>query len=148
MESAENKRVPRGVRNNNPLNIRKSKDRFLGEIIPSRDKEFKEFETVYHGYRAAFIILKNYIKKGYNTIEKIISRWAPSEDGNDTIRYINSVSRSLDQSPTELIREEKNWYTLQLLVYAMACMEIGTENVNVKDIIMTCKRLSTIQTSM
>lgn len=143
-----NEKLPRGILNNNPLNIRKSKDRFIGEVLPSRDKEFKEFETIYHGYRAAFVILKNYIKMGYNTIEKIISRWAPPEDGNDTRKYINHICVALDKSPTEIIPKEKNWYTLQLMVYTMACVESGRDNINVKDIIMTCKRLSTTQTSM
>ena len=35
--------LPRGLRNNNPLNIRRNSDVFQGEVNPGRDKEFKQF---------------------------------------------------------------------------------------------------------
>ena len=40
---------PRGLRNNNPLNIRISKDNFIGELVPSGDKAFKQFKSIEYG---------------------------------------------------------------------------------------------------
>lgn len=81
----------RGLRNNNPLNIRISTDKFDGEIQPSQDKAFKQFKTMAYGYRAAFKVLRTYIVKYQcNTVDKIIARWAPSSE-NDTNSYIKSV---------------------------------------------------------
>lgn len=52
-----NNNLPRGLRNNNPGNIRRNSDVFQGEIRPSKDKSFKQFETMPYGYRAIFRIL-------------------------------------------------------------------------------------------
>ena len=57
--------MSRGIKNNNPLNIRKSSVEFKGEVTPSRDKSFKEFRTLAYGYRAAFKVLRTYYEK-YN----------------------------------------------------------------------------------
>jgi hypothetical protein len=45
-----------------------------------------------HGYRAAFVTLATYLSRGWNTIEKIISHWAPPSE-NDTENYIAAVER-------------------------------------------------------
>ncbi len=83
--------IPRGLRNNNPLNIRHSADRFQGEIA-GHDKSFKSFSSLAYGYRAAFVILGTYLSQGCNTIEKIISRWAPPAE-NNTDSYIFQVEK-------------------------------------------------------
>jgi|LSPZ01.1.fsa_nt_gi hypothetical protein len=81
---------PRGLRNNNPGNIRASADRFLGEV-PSPDGEFKKFTGMEYGYRAMFVILATYLQKyGRNTIEKIVTAWAPAKE-NNTQAYIAAV---------------------------------------------------------
>lgn len=83
-------KISRGLRNNNPLNIRINGDNFQGEIKGS-DKSFKQFKTMAYGYRAAMKILLNYRNKYYlDTVEKIIKRWAP-ENENNTEAYINTV---------------------------------------------------------
>jgi len=50
-------KLPRGIRNNNPLNIRKSADKWQGLSTLQEDKEFFQFETIEWGWRAAFVIL-------------------------------------------------------------------------------------------
>lgn len=86
------KKLPRGLRNCNPGNIRINSDLFQGEIRPSKDKSFKQFETMAYGYRSVFRILSNYRKNyGLDTIRKMIGRWAP-ENENDTDAYIKAVS--------------------------------------------------------
>lgn len=84
--------LPRGLRNNNPGNIRINNDLFQGEVRPSKDKSFKEFETMPYGYRAMFKILSSYYKNyKLNTIRKMITRWAPPKE-NHTEKYIKAVS--------------------------------------------------------
>jgi len=83
--------IPRGLKNNNPLNIRHNGDLFQGEIHPSSDKAFKQFKTAAYGYRAAFVTLATYlIRDRRDTIEKIIRAWAP-ESENNTEKYIDAV---------------------------------------------------------
>jgi hypothetical protein len=84
--------MSRGLLNNNPLNIRHNKDEFQGEVVPGRDRAFKEFESPAHGYRAAFVTLGTYLQMGRNTVAKIIRAWAPPSE-NNTDAYIASVER-------------------------------------------------------
>ena len=85
------KRIPRGIRNNNPLNLRVGNN-WIGEVGVSTDLTFEQFTEMKWGVRAAFIVLRNYIvRHKCDTIEKIISRWAPSNE-NDTELYIKHVS--------------------------------------------------------
>ena len=82
----------RGLRNNNPGNIRINGDLFQGEVRPSKDKSFKQFTTMAYGYRAMFKILSNYFKNyKLDTIRKMIIRWAPHKE-NHTEAYIKAVS--------------------------------------------------------
>ncbi len=84
----------RGMRNNNPLNIIKSeKINWQGEVKPSTDPNFAQFETLEYGLRAAFKLLQTYYTKhGCKTITQIISRWAP-ETENQVVAYIKAVSQ-------------------------------------------------------
>ena len=54
----------RGLRNNNPLNIRHSGEKFQGEI-KGKDKSFKTFSSLPYGYRASFVILGTYLSHGF-----------------------------------------------------------------------------------
>lgn len=83
---------PRGIRNNNPLNIRKSSDNWQGKT--GDDGAFVIFDTPYSGIRAAARLLKNYGNNyGLVTVRGIINRWAPSSE-NNTESYITSVEKS------------------------------------------------------
>lgn len=85
-------KLPRGLRNQNPGNIRINDDLFQGEVRPSRDKSFKQFVSMAYGYRAVFVILRNYIRNyKLDTIRKMIGRWAPTNE-NHTENYIQAVS--------------------------------------------------------
>ena len=68
----------RGLRNNNPGNIRLSRTVWQGEIRPSRDRSFCQFRTMAYGYRALIKLLQNYRRNnGCRTIADFINRWAP-----------------------------------------------------------------------
>ena len=114
--------IPRGLRNNNPLNIRHSADRFQGEIAGT-DKSFKTFVSLPYGYRAAFVILGTYLSQGRNTIEKIISRWAPSAE-NDTESYIAQVEK-YSSVPRNKVLTPAGGAELIMIVAAMSFVENG-----------------------
>lgn len=114
---------PRGIRNNNPLNIRIG-NTWLGERTNPTDQEFEEFVTMEYGLRAAFIILRRYIRRyKKNTISSIVSTWAPSSE-NNTLKYIDCVAQMTHLSPDDPI----DYYdrdTMCKLVAAMAQVECG-----------------------
>ena len=95
--------TPRGYRNNNPLNIRHSKDKWQGRAPRQTDPLFVQFTSMAYGYRAAFVLLRTYrMKYGYNTIRKIIQRWAPANE-NNTEAYIQHVSEWTGIAPDKLL---------------------------------------------
>lgn len=115
--------IPRGIRNNNPLNIRIG-NTWLGERANPTDPAFEEFVTMEYGLRAAFLILRRYIRRyGKNTVTSIISTWAPSSE-NNTIRYIDTVCSRTGLAPDEPIQYEDK-VTMCQLVAAMAFVECG-----------------------
>lgn len=127
MEKGLEKKMPRGLRLRNPLNIRKSGDVFEGEVVPSTDNSFKRFETAAYGYRAAFKILRTYIGKyGLDTIRKMITRWAPPEDGNHTENYIKAVSERSGIPADDIIYTD-NREMMTRVVAAMSYVENGIE---------------------
>ena len=70
--------LPRGIRNNNPLNIRIG-NKWVGEVKSPTDPSFEQFSCMPYGLRAAFIILRRYIEVyKLNTISKIVSRYYKS----------------------------------------------------------------------
>ena len=120
------KRETRGYRNANPLNIRINSDKFQGEIQPSGDKEFKQFETMAYGYRAAFRILKTYINNyKCDTIRKIISRFAPANE-NHTENYIRVVSERSGIPADDPIYADNREMMIRI-VAAMSYVENGRE---------------------
>lgn len=122
----------RGYRNNNPGNIRINKDKFQGEIQPSQDKAFKQFQNMAYGYRAVFINLDTYRKRGLNTIDKIIRSWAP-ENENNTQAYINSVEK-WSGVPCNKVLTENNGNDYIEIVAAMSRVENGIP-ANMTDVI-------------
>ena len=117
--------TPRGIRNNNPLNIRIG-NTWLGEVPNPTDSEFEQFASVRYGLRAAFVILRRYIRRyGRNTPAKIIRAWAPAVE-NNTQRYIEVVCKRSLIAPDEVIDyADKN--TMVRLVKAMAFVECGVQ---------------------
>jgi hypothetical protein len=110
-------RPNKNVRNNNPLNIRESAD-WEGERSLNLDKAFEEFKTPEYGFRAAYIILLQYLERGDNTIHAITSKWAPSSE-NHTSAYIDYLADKTDLSPTAEIMPTD----LALLMFHMANYE-------------------------
>ena len=89
-------RKPKGLANNNPLNIRENQKtdyQWLGEAEKDIDPNFEEFTTPFWGIRAGARILKTYRdKRGLNNVRDIVTRWAPPSDNNPTDKYISFVA--------------------------------------------------------
>ena len=117
--------LPRGLRNNNPGNIRRNSDVFQGEVNPSRDKDFKQFKSMAYGYRAVFKILSNYHRVyKLTTIRKMISRWAP-ENENNTAAYVSLVSSYSGIGPDDLLNFDRE--QMIRIVAGMSKVENGRE---------------------
>lgn len=114
--------LPRGIRNNNPLNIKIGND-WQGER-PNTDGVFEEFTTMQYGLRAAFIILRKYITKyERNTIRKIVHSWSPDGSHIESI-YMSSVSKWSAIGLDETIRYDQR-DTMCKIVQGMAKVETG-----------------------
>lgn len=119
------KTTPRGIRNNNPLNIRYvPANKWQGRVEVKKDKEFEEFKTMYHGYRAAIKLIYNYMQKGLYTIPTIISKWAPLSE-NQTASYIRIVSQKTGIPLVQSIDFAKPCDMFKL-ISAMAYVECGS----------------------
>lgn len=116
------------MRNRNPGNIRRSKTKYLGEVTPSRDAAFKQFETMAWGYRAMFVVLHTYSRNGYRTLRQMITRYAPPVE-NHTERYIALVSRRADVF-ADVPLDTLDPAVMIPVVAAMSRMENGREAVD------------------
>lgn len=116
--------TPRGIRNNNPLNIRIG-NTWLGEVSENTDKQFEQFVHIKYGLRAGFVLLRRYIKHyKLDTVNEIISRWAPNNE-NNTATYINRVCVLTGFEKNTPLKFEQE--TMMKLVAAMCKVENGVE---------------------
>lgn len=118
--------TPRGIRNNNPLNIRYNpRNYWVGQT--GSDGQFCRFVSPKYGIRAAVKILQRYAgKDGKTTVFEIINKWAPRADGNNTEKYIEAVCDAMNIKPTDAIYVHQRGTVVRLLWY-MAQVEC-TEN--------------------
>jgi hypothetical protein len=86
--------APRGIRNNNPGNIRFGKFAQQTGATGRDDKGFAVFQSMEDGVKAAIKLLEGYAAKGVDTVRKIISKWAPANE-NNTSAYIDAVAKKL-----------------------------------------------------
>ena len=127
--------MKRGLKNNNPLNIRHSADHWQGAATTQTDKAFVQFQSMAYGYRAAWKVLDTYClafrreRKPYN-VRNIIARWAPPTE-NDTEAYVKAVVKLSGLGGNENIprpNRYRNFERLQKtarLIAAMTCVECG-----------------------
>lgn len=118
---------PRGIRNNNPGNIRWGADwQGLKKDGKSQDPSFCVFINPEYGIRALAKLLRNYQRLyGLNTPRKIINRYAPPNE-NQTQAYIQSVAQQLGiqpDTPVDLNEEA----TLLVFIKAIIRFENGIQ---------------------
>ena len=115
---------PRGLRNNNPGNIRRSADKWQGLRERQEDKAFFQFKDIGWGYRALIRLLQNYHRlHGCRTIADYIRRWAPDNE-NDTTAYTVAVCRRL-QVPTTYCPDINDKGTMCAFAAAISQVENG-----------------------
>ena len=129
-----NKLAPRGLRNNNPLNIKQFNQNWRGEV--GDDGVFVIFKNMVYGYRAAARILRSYRSRGLTTITEIIEAWAPSSE-NDTHAYIEYVVSYISVQSGLEVDPEKNLdiKNVPYLLAAMTVVENGAIDVSMDDIL-------------
>lgn len=113
------------MRNNNPLNIRIG-NTWLGERSPADcdDPQFEQFISLSYGLRAAFCILRRYIRHYHRIrVGQIIRAWAPANE-NATEKYVDFVCKKLKCADDMIILYDDK-PTMCALVQAMAQMECG-----------------------
>lgn len=120
--------MPRGFRNNNPLNIRISSNPWQGKDIPSRDDQFETFSSMELGIRAALINLRTHLKQDKRklvrtTVSREITRWAPTTE-NNTSGYIMAVCKKGNFQENEII-SFSNKNVMCRLLWAMTYVENG-----------------------
>lgn len=121
----------RGIRNNNPGNIKfSSSNAWQGKIAMTQNTDaidpsdgqptFEQFSSYPYGVRAIIYLIKNsYIPNGFNTLAKIIQRYA-----NTTGNYLIYVSQKTGKAPTEPISATDET-TIKKLVQAIGRFENG-----------------------
>ncbi len=105
--------LPRGIRNNNPLNIRRTKDQWQGMRREQTDSAFCQFENLAYGWRRA-----------------IVNKWAPPNENNSKA-YVENVSRLTGIHPDEPLgipsESPARWIALGA---AMAIQENGVTSID------------------
>lgn len=91
----------RGIRNNNPGNIRLGAS-WQGMAAQQTDGSFIQFRAPEYGIRAMNKILNTYAGRGLNTVRKIISAWAPPSE-NNTAAYVAAVAAHIGVSADSVL---------------------------------------------
>ena len=129
------KQVSRGLRNNNPLNIRRGGDRWQGSTRVQKDPDFVTFKELKWGYRAAWKVLATYSRrfakerKPFNLFH-ILSQWAPETDGNNVRAYVHAVMKLGGIGGREHFPQPdcvSGYRRLPALLMAMTCVECGVK---------------------
>lgn len=122
----------RGIRNNNPLNIRRGTSKWQGLADEQKDSAFCQFQEQKYGWRAAFILICRtyYLKYHLATPYDIISRFAPASE-NNVDAYVKHVCKISGYSPHSVlpVPAQNPGYWLKL-VSAMAIHESGVEGLD------------------
>ena len=123
--------TPRGLRNNNPLNLRISKNAWLGKVEKNTDGAFEQFTAMEYGIRAAMRNIQTIVRRNeragkQTTVKSLVHTWAPSSDGNNEAAYVKSIADRTGIQPYDTIDIKKKSHFC-LLVWAMAWVENGQQ---------------------
>lgn len=103
--------LPRGIRNNNPGNIRRTNDQWQGMRVIQTDRAFVQFKNPEYGFRAMARILKSYERRGLLSVRDIIGTYAPALE-NKTEMYIDFVATQLNVPSDAPLNLEENLFPL------------------------------------
>lgn len=126
--------LPRGIRNNNPGNIRHG-DNWQGMAAEQPDRSFITFVNPVYGFRAMTKILQSYRRRGVTTVADIIATWAPPVGrdpetgetyGNHTAAYVQAVASRTGLKPEQNVDLSNRPLVVDLLA-AMTLQENGQQ---------------------
>lgn len=115
---------PRGLRNNNPLNLTESEFTRAQPGFAGTDQggRYARFESPEAGMAAGQRLLGSYLQRGFDTPAEIIERWAPAkENGSATANYVGYVSKKLGIGPHDPVSPAQ----VPALMQAMSEFENG-----------------------
>jgi len=117
--------LPRGLRNNNPGNIKHSeRQTWIGQT--GDDGVFVIFSDMKYGVRAMARLLDNYYRKHeLKSLRQIISRYAPKSE-NLTDNYVAFVALETNIDSDKLIDSKTFANKLPDIIQAMIKMENGS----------------------
>ncbi len=111
---SNSKSAPRGIRNNNPGNVLRSRTAWQGEkpFYAGDDIEFEVFTTPAYGIRAMAVTLLSYQRQHkLRSVRAIINRWCPpvhtfpdgTQKPQNTAAYVTRVAAALAVEPDAVI---------------------------------------------
>lgn len=125
------KSVPRGVRLNNPMNVKRSGawQSWDGVSAQQPDPIFASFDTPERGIEfGSQVLLGKQVKYNLRTVAKIIGDpahgYAPASE-NNTSEYVATVSKALGVSPTQPLDLVRDRPLFDKLVNAVLAVESG-----------------------
>lgn len=123
----------RGLRNNNPGNLRDTSIKWDG-LVGHDDLGFCVFVDAYHGLRALGIDLLTKFRRGLDTVRKIIEVYAPPNE-NNTEAYITNLCVALAVKDDQKLELATNLGQLATLERAIVRHENGSIPYQVTEII-------------
>jgi len=133
--------INRGIRNNNPGNIKfYESNNWLGKIPIQNNTDaldqdgeptFEQFEKWRYGIRAMIYLIKNrYLNEGFNTLKLILNKYDPGYNQN----YLNFLSTYVGMPDNQLIQPSDE-STTKKIIMAIAKFENGSAGTGQPDII-------------
>lgn len=125
-QDVEGKPVPRGIRNNNPGNLRPGDD-WRGRTGVD-EQHYLIFDTAEHGIRAMTInLIHQTTKHRLDTVREIIAKWAPLSENPEQPAYVANVARALGVSPDDQLDLVRNAGQVEAFVRAVIRQENGLQ---------------------
>lgn len=123
--SYKDSKAPRGMKLNNPLLVKKSKQDWIGKLKENPDRSFEAFEYYWQGVHAAIrIIQKYYFEDNANTIEKLIFKFA--RPGTEVTPYIQAVANGTGLRPRQVFKFNRE--TLFIITSEISRYELKGRN--------------------
>lgn len=123
---------PRGIRNNNPGNIRAVAGVNWQGQTGVDDAGFCTFDTAHNGLRALAKVLLNYeTKHGLRTVRQIIERYAPPTE-NNTPAYEEAVAKAAGVGLDDVLDDDAGVF--DAMVAGIVQHENGTQPYEAADI--------------
>lgn len=96
----------RGIRNNNPGNLVITPIAWRGKLprAQNTDGRFEQFTSPLLGIRAMFIDIRGDVRRGANTLRKLITRYAPPSE-NNTAAYIAVVAKAIGKGADQILTD-------------------------------------------